>query len=174
MTLHAWWLNMNLRSTVSEGKQAPAPPWSFCLKREGQGPWGVGSAAESALQHQKSCADALSWVHQQAKAKPRTFFRTSRHTSALSLEKKNENARDQLFNNFSPGENKESRRKDYSRWGETTASVACSSTAASARTADVDTAIQGHCNVLLRALSSETMSQSAPNLDLVQDEVPIG
>lgn len=54
MTLHAWWLNMNLRSTVSEGKQAPAPPWSFCLKREGQGPWGVGSAAGSALQHQKS------------------------------------------------------------------------------------------------------------------------
>lgn len=103
------------------------------------GSWGVGSMAESAPQHQKSLVliDALSWVPPTSKGKAEDFLRTSWLTSALSLEKKNENARDQLFN-------KESRRKDYSRWRETTASVVCGRTAASARTVDVDTAIQGH------------------------------
>lgn len=99
------------------GKASPCS--SLKLLSEGGRPGVLGSrerGRERSSAPKKSCADALSWVHQQAKAKPRTFFRTSRLTSALSLEKKNENARDQVFNNFSPGENKESRRKDDSRW----------------------------------------------------------
>lgn len=144
---------MNLRSTVSEAKASTCSSLKL-LSKGGRpaGSWGVGSVAESALQHQKSLVlMPCPGSHQQAKARQRTFFHTSQCTSALSLEKKNENARDQLFNNFSPGENKESRRKDRSRWAETTVSMACSSSAASARTADVHTAIQGHCYVL-RAL----------------------
>lgn len=101
---------MNLKKH-SEAKASTRS--SLKLLSKGGSVWGPGERGrERSSASKKSCADALSGVPPASKGKAEDFLCTSWLTSALSLEKKNENARDQLFNNFSQGENKASRRTD--------------------------------------------------------------
>lgn len=89
--------------------------------------WG---ARQNAPASKKSCADALSWAPAASKGKAEDVPHTSWLSSALSPEKRNE----------TPGANclttlvrEKTKKGEESRWSETTASMACSSTAASLR-----------------------------------------